>query len=173
MLENNDPFPPLAFARAGGGEIHLPGDLAGGFGVILFYRGAWSNACNAQLNAYAKAAGEFAAWRIGVVAVSVDGQEDAEGLVARYGLPFPVGYAADPQAVSAVTGVLVNEDTAYLEAAGFILTPEGRVHTAVYSSTEGFEERIVTVVYSSAAVGRLMPGDVLRVVGAATSAGQD
>ncbi len=169
MLENNDLFPALAFARAGGGEIHLPDDLAGGFGVILFYRGAWSNACNEQLYAFAQAAEAFAAEGIKVVAVSVDAREDAEGLVEKYGLTFAVGYAADPQEVSAVTGILVNEDTAYLEATGFVLDPEGRIHTAIYSSTEGFEERTVTIVYSSATISRLMPAEVLRVVASAKS----
>ena len=40
MLRNKDVFPPLTFARAGGGEIRLPDDLAGGVGVILFHRGS-------------------------------------------------------------------------------------------------------------------------------------
>jgi putative membrane protein len=40
MLQNGDVFPSLTFARVGGGEIHSPGDLAGGFGVILFHRGS-------------------------------------------------------------------------------------------------------------------------------------
>jgi hypothetical protein len=40
------------FARAGGGEIHLPGDLAGGIRVILFNCGSWCLYCNAQLAAF-------------------------------------------------------------------------------------------------------------------------
>src|SRR3546814_2130393 len=60
VLQNGDVFPSLTFARAGGGDIHLPGDLAGGFGVILFYRGSWSRACNDQLYAFSRAADKFA-----------------------------------------------------------------------------------------------------------------
>src|SRR3546814_14230956 len=56
MLKNGDIFPSLTFARPGGGKIHLPGDLAGGFGVILFHRGSWCPFCNAQLAAFAPAA---------------------------------------------------------------------------------------------------------------------
>jgi peroxiredoxin len=167
MLQNNDAFPSLTFARAGGGEIRLPDDLADGFGVILFYRGAWSDACNEQLHAFSQASDRIAAEGIKVVAISVDDRETTEALVERYDLTFPVGYAADAREVSAVTGILVNEDTAYLEATGFVINPNGQIHTAIYSSTEGFEERIVTVVYSAATIGRLMPDDVLRAVAAA------
>jgi hypothetical protein len=62
---------------------------------------------------------------------------------------FPIGYGADAQAVSAVTGAFVNDDPAGLQATGFVLDPEGR---------------IVTAVYSTRAVGRLMPDDVLGFV---------
>lgn len=164
MLQTNDLFPSLSFARAGGGEILLPDDLAGGFGVVLFYRGAWSAACNEQLYAFSLASDEIAAAGIKVVAISADDRETTEALVSKYGLTFPVGYAADASGVSAATGILVGEDTAYLEATGFVIDQHGRVHTAIYSNTEDFEERIVTVISSAATIDRLMPDDLLRVV---------
>src|SRR3546814_11319942 len=74
MLKNGDIFPSLTFARTGGGKIHLPGDLAGGFGVILFHRGSWCPFCNDQLAAFARAADKFAEESIKVVSVSVDDQ---------------------------------------------------------------------------------------------------
>jgi len=40
MLQNGDVFPSLTFARVGGGEIHLPEELAGLFSVVLFHRGS-------------------------------------------------------------------------------------------------------------------------------------
>lgn len=169
MLQTNDAFPSLIFARAGGGEIRLPGDLAGGFGVILFYRGAFSDVCNAQLHAFAQASDKITAEGIKVVAVSADDEQATEGLVAKYDLPFPMGYAADPRQVSDMTGILVSEDTSYLEATGFVIDPDGRIHTAIYSSTEGFEERIVTMVSSVGTIGRLMPDEVLRAVAEARS----
>jgi peroxiredoxin len=149
MLRNNDVFPSLTFARAGGGEIRLPGDLAGGFGVILFHRGSWCPYCNAQLAAFARAADAFAEEGVKVVSVSADDREKSQALVAKHGLGFPVGYGADARAVSAATGAFVNDDPLSLQATGFILNPEGRV---------------VTAVYSTRAIGRLMPDDVLNFV---------
>lgn len=169
MLQTNDAFPPLTFARAGGGEIRLPDDLAGGFGTILFYRGAFSNACNVQLYAFAQASDKIAAENVRIIAVSVDDQQTTEALVKKYDLTFPVGYAADASQVSAATGILVSEDSSYLEVTGFVIDPAGRIHTAIYSATEGLEERIVTVVSSPATIGRLMPDEVLRIVAAARS----
>jgi peroxiredoxin len=117
--------------------------------VILFHRGSWCPYCNAQLAAFARAADEFAKEGIHVVSVSADDQEKSEALVAKHQLGFPVGYGADAHAVSAVTGAFVNENPVCLQATGFILDPEGRV---------------VTAVYSTRAIGRLMPDDVLNFV---------
>jgi len=149
MLQNGDIFPSLTFARAGGGEIQLPGDLAGGFGVILFHRGSWCPYCNAQLAAFARAADNFAGENIKVVSVSVDDREKSEALVEKHKLGFPVAYGADARAVSAATGAFVNDDPVCLQATGFVLSPEGR---------------IVTAVYSTRAIGRLLPEDVLGLV---------
>jgi peroxiredoxin len=149
MLQNGDVFPSLTFARARGGEIHLPGDLAGGFGVILFHRGSWCPYCNAQLAAFARAADKFAGEGIKVVSVSVDDQEKSEALVEKHKLGFPVAYGADARAVSAATGAFVNDDPVCLQATGFVLNPEGR---------------IVTAVYSTRAIGRLLPDDMLGFV---------
>jgi peroxiredoxin len=134
MLKNNDVFPSLTFARAGGGAIHLPARLAGKFGVILFHRGSWCPYCNAQLAAIARVADEFADEGIAVVSVSTDDREKSEALVEKHQLGFPVGYGADAQAVSAATGAFVNENPVCLQATGFILNPEGRIVTAVYST---------------------------------------
>ena len=149
MLQNNDIFPSLTFARAGGGEIHLPSDLAGGFGVILFHRGSWCPYCNAQLAAFARAVDIFAGEGIKVVSVSVDDREKSEALVEKHKLGFPVGYGANARAVSAATGAFVNDDPVCLQATGFVLNPEGRIATAVYSTR---------------AIGRLLPDDVLGFV---------
>jgi peroxiredoxin len=149
MLQNNDVFPSLTFPASGGGEINLPGDLVGGFGVILFHRGSWCPYCNAQLVAFARAEREFAEEGIKVISVSVDDREKSEALVEKHKLGFPVGYGADARAVSAVTGAFVNDKPVCLQATGFVLNPEGR---------------IVTAVYSTRAIGRLMPDDVLNFV---------
>lgn len=41
MLDSGDAFPSLTVSKVGGGELNLPGDLAGDWGVILLYRGHW------------------------------------------------------------------------------------------------------------------------------------
>src|SRR3546814_20678798 len=90
MLQNGDVFPSLTFARAGGGEIHLPGDLAGGFGVILFNRGSWCPYCNAPLAAFARASDKLPGEDIKVVSVSVDDREMYEALAENHRLCYPV-----------------------------------------------------------------------------------
>ena len=41
LLHPGDRFPALTTDLPGGGTRRLPDDLAGHFGVILFYRGSW------------------------------------------------------------------------------------------------------------------------------------
>jgi hypothetical protein len=41
QLLPGDPFPTLTVHTPGGGNIILPDAFAGGFGVVLFYRGSW------------------------------------------------------------------------------------------------------------------------------------
>lgn len=164
MLHTNDVFPSLTFPCAGGGEIHIPSDLAGGFGVILFYRGSWSEACVEQLDAFSRSADKLAKEGIKIVSVSADDRKTTQALVDKYKLTFPVAYAADPRAVTAVTGIPIDEDNAYFEATGFVINPEGRIQTAVYSTYDGPEDRIVTTVSSSEPISRLAPDDVLQLV---------
>ncbi|HWE65007.1 MAG TPA: redoxin domain-containing protein, partial [Acidimicrobiales bacterium] len=64
-------FPAITVPRAGDGTITLPDDLAGGFGVVLFYRGSWCPYCNAQLRAFQRATDSLAGLGAKVVAVSV------------------------------------------------------------------------------------------------------
>ncbi len=149
MLQNGDVFPSLIFPSVGGGELRVPDDLVGATSVILFHRGAWCPYCNAQLAAYARAADEFAQEGIKVVSISADDRQTSEALVEKHELTFPVGYGADPRAVALVTGAYVNESPLCLQATGFILDSEGR---------------ILTSVYSSRAIGRLMPDDVLNFI---------
>jgi peroxiredoxin len=84
-----------------------------------------------------------------VAALSVDDQETVAALVARHKLTFPVGYGADAAAVAALTGAFVNPDPVYLQSTGFVLDPAGKV---------------VVSVYSSGAIGRLVPDDVVGLV---------
>jgi hypothetical protein len=51
--------------------------------------------------------------------------------------------------VAAATGAFVNDDPRYLQSTGFVLDPDGRV---------------IVSVYSSGAIGRLVPDDVAGLV---------
>lgn len=144
-LRNGDTFPSLTINAVGGGTISLPGDLAGAFGVILIYRGSWCPYCNAQLAAFSRAAARFTELGVKVVALSVDDEATSAALIEKHHLAFPVGYGANADAVAAATGAYTNDSPRYLQSTGFVLDPDGKV---------------ITGVYSTAAIGRLVADDV-------------
>jgi NAD(P)-dependent dehydrogenase (short-subunit alcohol dehydrogenase family)/alkyl hydroperoxide reductase subunit AhpC len=148
-LSPGDTFPMLTITPAGGRPLELPGALAGHFGVVLLYRGGWCPYCNAQLRAFQRAADRLAELDIRVVALSVDDEVTTRQVIAEHGLEFPVGHDADADAVAAATGAFVNDEPRYLQSAGFVLDPGGRM---------------IVSVYSSGAIGRLVPEDVIGLV---------
>jgi peroxiredoxin len=150
LLRPGDRFSALMVGRTGGGTLRLPDDLAGHFGVILFYRGSWCPYCNAQLSAFQHSLNRLTDIGAQVAALSVDDETSTQDLIARHGLRFPVGHSADARAIAAATGAFVNDDPVYLQSTGFVLDAGGRV---------------VVSVYSSGAIGRLVPGDVIGLVG--------
>src|ERR1700739_2658098 len=87
---------------------------------------------------------------IAVVPLSVADEATTGALIARHGLRFPVGHSADAAAIAHATGAFVNPDPPYLQSTGFVLDPGGRVSVSVYSCS---------------AIGRLVPQDVIRLVG--------
>jgi peroxiredoxin len=149
LLNTGDPFPELTITLTSGETLSLPDAFAGDFAVVLFNRGAWCPYCNAQLRAFERAGQTLADNDIRVAALSVDDQETAAALVAEHKLTFPVGYGADAAAIAALTGAFVNPDPVYLQATGFVLDPAGKV---------------IVSVYSSGAIGRLVPDDVVGLV---------
>ena len=149
LLNPGDRFPALPLTPPGGATITLPDALAGGFGVVLFYRGSWCPYCNAQLRAFQHATGGLAEVGAKVVALSVDDEVTTGELIAKHGLTFPVGHSADARAIAGGTGAFVNDDPLFLQSTGFVLDPAGRV---------------VVSVYSSGAIGRLVPEDVIGLI---------
>ncbi len=149
VLQPGDPFPSLTVALPGGRTLRLPDSLAGRFGVVLYYRGSWCPYCNAQLSAFQRSLDSLAGLDISVVALSVDDEATTGDLIARHGLRFPVGHSADA-AVAHATGAFVNPDPPCLQSTGFVLDPGGRV---------------IVSVYSSGAIGRLIPQDVAGLAG--------
>jgi peroxiredoxin len=149
VLNPGDPFPRLTIHTTDEELLAIPDAFAGGFAVVLFYRGSWCPYCNAQLRAFERASQALADAGIRVVALSVDDKETTAALVAKHHLTFPVGYGADAAAVAGLTGAFVNPDPVYLQSTGFVLDPAGNV---------------VVSVYSSGAIGRLVPEDVVGLV---------
>jgi peroxiredoxin len=149
LLNNGDPFPVLTLETVTDGTISVPDVLSGSYGVVLIYRGSWCPYCNAQLAAYAKATNELANVGIKVVALSADTKAAAADLVRKHGITFPVGHGIDADLIAVATGAYVNRAPHHLQSTGFVLDPEGRV---------------ITAVYSSRAIGRLVVGDVIGFV---------
>ncbi|HET6989050.1 MAG TPA: redoxin domain-containing protein [Kribbella sp.] len=145
LLHPGDTFPELSFTVPGGEKVSVPEVFDGEYGVMLLYRGSWCPYCNHQLRAFQRARVSLVDVGIRVAALSVDDEATTAALMARHRLTFPVGFGADARAISYLTGSFVNPDPLYLQSTGFVLDPEGKVMVSVYSS---------------GAIGRLVPEDV-------------
>jgi hypothetical protein len=64
-------------------------------------------------------------------------------------LQFPIGHSAAARAAAAATGAFAKPQPVYLQSTGFLLDPAGQV---------------VVSVYSSDAIGRLVPDDVIGLI---------
>ncbi len=152
FLRNDQVFPDLAIPAVGGGTLNVPGDLAGDYGLILIYRGQWCPFCNEQIAAFAEASEALAQAGIKVVAFSADDEETTCAFAEKHGVTFRMGHSADVATVVAATGAYDSRSAAaghFLESTGFVLAPDGTV---------------LNVTYSSRAIGRLAPRDVVRLV---------
>jgi peroxiredoxin len=149
LLNPGDQFPKLTITTTGAETLTLPDAFAGDFGVVLIYRGAWCPYCNAQLSAFERASEKLTGTGIRVAALSVDDKDTTTALVEKHKLTFPVGYGADAASVAELTGAFVNPDPVFLQSTGFVLDPTGKV---------------IVSVYSSGAIGRLVPDDILGLV---------
>jgi peroxiredoxin len=149
LLHPGDTFPDLTLTVPGGQTVLLPETFTGRFGVVLFYRGSWCPYCNAQLRAFQRASETLADIGVQVAALSVDDEASTADLIAKHGLSSPVGFGADARAIADLTGAFVNPDPVYLQSTGFVLDPAGDV---------------VVSVYSSGAIGRLVPEDIAGLV---------
>jgi peroxiredoxin len=149
LLHPGDTFPVLSLTVPGGETVKVPDAFGDQFGVMLFIRGSWCPYCNAQLRAFHRARVILGEAGVRVAALSVDDEITTAALVARHGLTFPVGFGADARAVACLTGAFVSPDPVYLQSTGFVLDPRGKV---------------LVSVYSSGAIGRLVPEDVAGLV---------
>ena len=93
--------------------------------------------------------GSLKALGVEVVALSVDDEAVSSALVDNMRLNFRVGFGVKADEIAAATGAYVDEGAGYLQSTGFVLDKSGR---------------ILTAVYSSAAIGRLVPDDVAGLI---------
>lgn len=148
-LNNGDAFPVLTLDTIRDGTLSVTHHLAGSYGAVLIYRGSWCPYCNAQLAAFARAKGKLDELGLRIAALSVDNKADAATLVEKHSLNFPVGYGINAEKIAVSTGAYVNDSPRYLQSTGFVLDPDGKV---------------ITAVYSSGAIGRLVAEDVIGFV---------
>ena len=148
-LNNGDAFPVLTLDTIRDGTLSVTHHLAGSYGAVLIYRGSWCPYCNAQLAAFARAKGKLDELGLRIAALSVDNKADAATLVEKHSLNFPVGYGVNAEKIAVSTGAYVNDSPRYLQSTGFVLDPDGKV---------------ITAVYSSGAIGRLVAEDVIGFV---------
>lgn len=136
LLDSGDIFPTIEFPTVSGGRIKVPDDLLGAWSVVLFYRGIWCRQDRQQLLDYELRTDIYRSLNMKVVAASVQPLDLAEQTVRELRLTFPIGYGLDAKAVSVLTGAFYDDsqELPFLHATGFLLTPEGRIFNAVYSS---------------------------------------
>jgi peroxiredoxin len=149
LLQNGQRFPTLRVLVAADNELLLPDALAGSYGAVLIYRGSWCPYCLAQLAAFNRAHTKLVDANVKVVALSVDDEATTRATIDKYKLQYQVGHSADADAVAALVGSYTNEHPKYLQSTGFVLAPDGA---------------LVCAVYSSGAIGRLVPDDVAGLV---------
>ena len=136
-LRAGDPFPPMAWPLAGGGEL-APARRAG-WRVLVVYRGRHCGLCRkylAQLNALHA---RFSRAQVDLFALSADPRERAEAQVAESRLAFPVGYGLALEQMREL-GLYVSPGEhgevqwPFAEPALFVLNPEGRTQVASVSN---------------------------------------
>ena len=133
---------------ADGQALTLPNAFAGEFAVVLFYRGRGARTATRNYGLPARQRGAGGGGRPRRRPVGGQrGDHDAAGREARP--RFPCRLRRRRAAVAALTGAFVNPDPAFLQSTGFVLDPAGNV---------------VVSVYSSGAIGRLVPDDVIGLV---------
>ena len=79
----------------------------------------------------------------------MDTEEEAQKTVDECNVDFPVGYGADFQVVSQLTGCFYEERRKILHSTGYVLRPDGAIAVGVYSTGP---------------IGRLVWQDVLAMV---------
>ena len=104
--------------------------------------------CNLQFADFSGHQGKFKEADIGVVALSVDKEEDARKMVERHKIRIPNVYGLDVRTEAEKIGAYFDSEGGYFQPANFILR----------------NEKVVQVTYSSGPLGRLQAEHVLMLV---------
>ena len=99
--------------------------------------------------AFQRKLADFQTLDVTVIAASVDPREEAVRTRERYALTFKIGYGLDAREIAAKTGAFFEGEKGFLHSTDFVIDPEGKVANAVYSS---------------GAIGRLVPDDCLGYI---------
>lgn len=153
ILDTGDLFPELTLSLTDGTELTLPRDFKHPYNTVLLNRGAWCPYCVAQLRGFQAGLPKLAELGVGVVSLSAEPLAAAQAMVKENGLEFPVAYGAPIALIAGRLGAYYEPEPVgrvpHLHSAGFVL---------------GTDNRILTAVYSSGAIGRLVAADVLGFV---------
>ncbi|HEY3255580.1 MAG TPA: redoxin domain-containing protein [Polyangiaceae bacterium] len=153
LLDSGDLFPKLQLTSTSGAALELPRDFKQTYNVVLVNRGAWCPYCVAQLRGFQSGLAKLAEAGVGVVSLSAEPLAAAQAMVKEHGLEFPVAYGASLELISSTLGVYYEPKPEHVaphfHSSGFVLGPGNRVLTAVYSS---------------GAIGRLVWSDVLGLI---------
>jgi peroxiredoxin len=89
--------------------------------------------------AFSRAGEKLEAEGIKVIAASTDTEEEALQSIEASKVIFPVGHSLDPAHISKITGAYYAPEAGekprhYLHSTNFLLSPDGKVNIALYSS---------------------------------------
>ena len=151
ILTNGETLPDLSLPSVSHGTISLNEYVKWTWNVVLFYRGNWCPFCNAQLNAYQRKISEFEKLGVMIVAISADPLDEAKQTVEKHHLTFPVLYGANPASIAKTFGSYIDNNAhgTHVNSTNFVLQPSGAIAVAVYSS---------------GAIGRIVPDDALGFI---------
>jgi peroxiredoxin len=133
-LDSGDLFPKMEFKLADGTALILPEKDGGTWCVLLVYRGSWWPVCHQQLADFQGHLNEFSEKGIKIIGASVDNLEDAQKMVERHKLTFPLAYGMDAKEFAGMTGAFYDDKKLFLHATGFIIRPDRIIEGAVYST---------------------------------------
>ena len=130
-LQAGSILPTISLPKAGGGDLQIGG--AGGWKMLVVYRGKHCPICRTYLKTLDGLLDQFKAAGTEVTAVSADPKEKAETEAADEKWRFPVGYDLSVDQMRTL-GLYISEprspqetDRPFPEPALFITNPEGKL----------------------------------------------